>query len=86
MHSSDLLWRVFHQTHHSAERVDIWGALYFHPLDVIGFAFVGSLDCFDSVFFADGLDSVAFPERFDPCLPVAFVAIRHDALRLGSFL
>ncbi|WP_084398188.1 sterol desaturase family protein [Henriciella aquimarina] len=43
MHNSNLLWRVFHQTHHSAERVDIWGALYFHPLDVVGFAFVGSL-------------------------------------------
>lgn len=42
MHGSDLLWRVFHQTHHSAERVDIWGALYFHPLDMLGFAFVGS--------------------------------------------
>ncbi|MGB3625942.1 MAG: sterol desaturase family protein [Henriciella sp.] len=43
MHGSNVLWRTFHQTHHSAERVDIWGALYFHPLDVLGFAFVGSL-------------------------------------------
>ncbi|MEQ9435296.1 sterol desaturase family protein [Hyphomonas sp.] len=43
MHAVPVLWRVFHQTHHSAERVDIWGALYFHPLDVVGFAFVGSL-------------------------------------------
>ncbi|MEM5516911.1 sterol desaturase family protein [Henriciella sp. AS95] len=43
MHNSDTLWRIFHQTHHSAERVDIWGALYFHPLDVVGFAFIGSL-------------------------------------------
>lgn len=43
MHANDFLWRIFHQTHHSAERVDIWGALYFHPLDVIGFAFIGSL-------------------------------------------
>jgi sterol desaturase/sphingolipid hydroxylase (fatty acid hydroxylase superfamily) len=38
MHAVPLLWRVFHQTHHSAERVDIWGALYFHPLDVVGFS------------------------------------------------
>ena len=29
--------------HHSAERVDIWGALYFHPFDTLGFTFVGSL-------------------------------------------
>ncbi len=43
MHNTDFLWRHLHQTHHSAERVDIWGALYFHPLDVIGFAFIGSL-------------------------------------------
>ena len=43
MHATPFLWRWFHQMHHSAERVDIWGALYFHPLDVIGFTFVGSL-------------------------------------------
>jgi sterol desaturase/sphingolipid hydroxylase (fatty acid hydroxylase superfamily) len=43
MHNTPLLWRWFHQMHHSAERVDIWGALYFHPLDMLGFAFVGSL-------------------------------------------
>jgi sterol desaturase/sphingolipid hydroxylase (fatty acid hydroxylase superfamily) len=42
MHRSDALWRGLHQTHHSAERVDIWGALYFHPLDMAAFAFVGS--------------------------------------------
>ena len=43
MHNTPLLWRWFHQMHHSAERLDIWGALYFHPLDTIGFTFVGSL-------------------------------------------
>lgn len=43
MHVTPFLWRWFHQTHHSAERIDVWGALYFHPLDVLGFAFVGSL-------------------------------------------
>jgi len=43
MHNTPFLWRHFHQMHHSAERVDIWGALYFHPFDVLGFAFVGSL-------------------------------------------
>ncbi|MHA7819869.1 MAG: sterol desaturase family protein [Erythrobacter sp.] len=43
MHSSDLLWRTFHQMHHSAERVDLWGAFYFHPLDMVGWAFIGSL-------------------------------------------
>lgn len=42
LHSSEFLWRWFHQMHHSAERVDVAGAFYFHPFDVLGFAFVGS--------------------------------------------
>ena len=43
MHNSPPLWRWFHQMHHSAERVDIWGAFYFHPLDMIGWTLLGSL-------------------------------------------
>lgn len=43
MHQTDFLWRHLHQAHHSAERVDIWGAFYFHPLDMVGFTLVGSL-------------------------------------------
>lgn len=43
MHNTPFLWRWFHQMHHSAERVDIWDAFYFHPFDVLGFAFIGSL-------------------------------------------
>ncbi|MDQ4088024.1 MAG: sterol desaturase family protein [Pseudomonadota bacterium] len=43
MHNTSLLWRWFHQLHHSAERVDIWGAFYFHPFDTLGFTFLGSL-------------------------------------------
>jgi sterol desaturase/sphingolipid hydroxylase (fatty acid hydroxylase superfamily) len=43
MHNVTFLWRWFHQMHHSPERVDIWGALYFHPFDSIGWAFLGSL-------------------------------------------
>lgn len=42
MHKSDTLWRIFHQMHHSVERMDAWGSLYHHPLDVIGFSFAGS--------------------------------------------
>jgi sterol desaturase/sphingolipid hydroxylase (fatty acid hydroxylase superfamily) len=42
LHRSSFLWRALHQMHHSAERVDIWGSLYFHPLDVLGFSFVYS--------------------------------------------
>jgi sterol desaturase/sphingolipid hydroxylase (fatty acid hydroxylase superfamily) len=43
MHNVQFLWRWFHQLHHSAERVDIWGAFYFHPFDMLGWAFLGSL-------------------------------------------
>ena len=43
MHNVPFLWRWFHQMHHSAERIDIFGAMYFSPLDVLGFAFMGSL-------------------------------------------
>jgi sterol desaturase/sphingolipid hydroxylase (fatty acid hydroxylase superfamily) len=42
MHRTDFLWRWFHQMHHSAERIDIFGANYFHPFDIVGFAFVGT--------------------------------------------
>lgn len=43
MHSWDPLWRVTHQMHHAAERVDIWGAYYFHPVDMLGWALLSSL-------------------------------------------
>ncbi|MES2410793.1 MAG: sterol desaturase family protein [Bacteroidota bacterium] len=43
MHKSDLLWRMFHQMHHSAERVDTYGAFYFSPMDTFGFTFLTSL-------------------------------------------
>lgn len=42
LHRFDVLWRYLHQMHHSAERLDIYGALYFSPLDVVGFTFAGS--------------------------------------------
>lgn len=43
MHRSPFLFRWFHQMHHSSERMDIWSAMIFSPLDVVGFALVGSL-------------------------------------------
>ncbi len=45
MHNSTILWRVFHQMHHSVERIDIPSSFYFSPLDMIGFTVLGSL-CF----------------------------------------
>jgi sterol desaturase/sphingolipid hydroxylase (fatty acid hydroxylase superfamily) len=43
MHKSDVLWRVFHQMHHSAERVDAYGAFYSSPADMIGYTILSSL-------------------------------------------
>ena len=35
LHTSERVWRWTHQMHHSAERMDMAGAAYFHPLDVL---------------------------------------------------
>lgn len=43
MHKSNLLWRTFHQMHHSAERIDTYGAFYFSLFDMVGFTFLGSI-------------------------------------------
>jgi sterol desaturase/sphingolipid hydroxylase (fatty acid hydroxylase superfamily) len=43
MHGSDILWRGIHQMHHSAERLDTYGAFYFSPLDMIGWTLLSSL-------------------------------------------
>lgn len=43
MHGTNWLWRAFHQMHHSAERVDSFGAFYFSPLDVVGWTVLASL-------------------------------------------
>ena len=42
MHKSDVLWKVFHQMHHSVERVDTYSAFIFSPMDMIGFTALGS--------------------------------------------
>jgi sterol desaturase/sphingolipid hydroxylase (fatty acid hydroxylase superfamily) len=35
LHNSELVWRWTHQLHHSAERMDMAGAAYFHPFDML---------------------------------------------------
>ncbi|MAR90427.1 MAG: fatty acid hydroxylase [Pseudomonadales bacterium] len=42
MHASDFLWQHIHQMHHSAERLDSFGAFWLSPLDMAGFTLVGS--------------------------------------------
>jgi sterol desaturase/sphingolipid hydroxylase (fatty acid hydroxylase superfamily) len=43
MHGSAALWRVFHQMHHSAERLDTFGAFWFSPFDMVGWTVLSSL-------------------------------------------
>jgi sterol desaturase/sphingolipid hydroxylase (fatty acid hydroxylase superfamily) len=43
LHASDILWRGFHQMHHSAERLDTFGAFYFSPADMVGWTVLGSI-------------------------------------------
>lgn len=43
MHGSQILWRGFHQMHHSAERLDTFGAFWFSPLDMLGWTVLSSL-------------------------------------------
>jgi len=43
MHASTFLWRALHQMHHSAERLDTYGAFWFSPLDMVGWTALSSL-------------------------------------------
>jgi sterol desaturase/sphingolipid hydroxylase (fatty acid hydroxylase superfamily) len=43
MHASTVLWRGLHQMHHSAERLDTFGAFWFSPLDMVGWTALSSL-------------------------------------------
>jgi sterol desaturase/sphingolipid hydroxylase (fatty acid hydroxylase superfamily) len=45
MHRNNHLWKIFHQMHHSAERIDTYGAFYFSPFDMIGWTVLGTV-CF----------------------------------------
>ena len=48
LHKFDFLWRTFHQMHHSAERMDTYGAFFFSPLDMIGWTLLSTV-CFSFV-------------------------------------
>src|SRR3954453_18211195 len=42
-HTFPLMWRLFHQIHHSPQRVDMSGAALFHPLETIAFVLIATL-------------------------------------------
>ncbi|MBE7418908.1 MAG: sterol desaturase family protein [Ideonella sp.] len=43
MHRSDRLWRLFHQLHHSAERLDVVSAFWFSPFDMVAWTLLPGL-------------------------------------------
>lgn len=42
-HESDFLWRVFHQIHHSPQRLEVITSFYKHPLEMVVNSLLGSL-------------------------------------------
>lgn len=42
-HESDLLWRTFHQVHHSPARLELATSFYKHPLEMLANSLLGSL-------------------------------------------
>ncbi|PLK26125.1 sterol desaturase family protein [Novosphingobium sp. TH158] len=80
LHKIPGLWRFTHQMHHAAERVDIWGAFYFHPLDMVGWALQGSL----SLVWVFGLSAeAAFIVAVAATIPTMF---QHTNLRTPVWL
>lgn len=46
VHRYDLLWRIFHQLHHSPKRIEALTAFYIHPFDGIAATFLNALCCY----------------------------------------
>lgn len=42
-HTSDFLWRTFHQIHHSPQRIEVITSFYKHPLEMVVNSIIGSL-------------------------------------------
>jgi sterol desaturase/sphingolipid hydroxylase (fatty acid hydroxylase superfamily) len=42
-HESDVLWRIFHQIHHSAQRIEVITSFYKHPLEMTVNSIIGSI-------------------------------------------
>lgn len=54
-HGSDLLWRLFHQVHHSPVRLEVITSFYKHPVEMVANSILGSA----LVFTLLGLDARA---------------------------
>jgi len=45
-HHSDVLWKIFHQIHHSTHRLEALTALYGHPSDFVANALIVNIVCY----------------------------------------
>lgn len=80
MHGSTVLWRGLHQMHHSAERLDTFGAFWFSPADMIGWTAVSSV----ALTLIVGIDAQAATVVL---LTVTLLAIfQHSNLRTPHWL
>jgi sterol desaturase/sphingolipid hydroxylase (fatty acid hydroxylase superfamily) len=80
LHRVPFLWRWFHQMHHSAERMDVFGAFVFHPFDVVGFSLMGSV----ALVLLVGLDPVA--AGLANVIVFAAVVLGHTNIRTPRWL
>ena len=46
MHKSDLLWRIFHQLHHSPRRIESLTSFYLHPFDGMAATLINAVCCY----------------------------------------
>ncbi len=46
MHKNDLLWRLFHQLHHSPKRLESLTAFYLHPFDSMAATILNGFCCY----------------------------------------
>ncbi len=42
-HESNLLWKIFHQIHHSPQRIEVITSFYKHPVEMIVNSMIGSI-------------------------------------------
>lgn len=83
-HYSDWLWRVFHQLHHSAQRVEALTAFYAHPLDTTAAVLISTFSSYAV------LGASPFAAAIALLLTGAFDLFLHSDLRtprlLGYFI
>ncbi|MFH7042442.1 sterol desaturase family protein [Paucibacter sp. JuS9] len=79
-HSFSPMWRAFHQIHHSPRRVDIPGALLFHPFETVAYTLI---PLFVTVIVL-GLDPMA--AAFTGCLFGFYAFFQHWNIRTPQWL